>query len=114
MSTSQGTYVRKEQTSEAIRVTYTKCAERVGRTVTHSVSSPGRAYQVVHKSQMLAFEVVGAFLIIHAITSLRHCMLLRQIMYATNDVRKASVDYNWLWSITEPIPNRPRLHRGAP
>ncbi len=120
MSTSQGTYVRKEQTSEAIRVTYTKCAEWVGRTgienrwFTHSVSSPGRAYQVVHKSQMLAFEVVGAFLIIHAITSLLHCMLLRQSMYATNDVRKASVDYNWLWSITEPIPNRPRLHRDAP
>ncbi len=36
---------------------------------THSVSSPGRAYQVVHKSQMSAFEVVAAFLIIHALVS---------------------------------------------
>ncbi len=30
---------------------------------------PGRAYQVVHKSQVLAFEVVGAFLIIRALAS---------------------------------------------
>ncbi len=48
------------------------------------------------------------------IASLHHCMLQRQSMYATNDVRKASVHYNQLWSITEPIPNRPRLHRDAP
>ncbi len=27
--------------------------------------------------------------------------------YATKDIRKASVHYNRLWSITEPIPNRP-------
>ncbi len=31
------------------------------RWFTHSVSSADRAYQVVHKSQMSAFEVVGAF-----------------------------------------------------
>ncbi len=31
------------------------------RWFTHSVSSADRAYQVVHKSQMLAFKVVGAF-----------------------------------------------------
>ncbi len=48
------------------------------------------------------------------IASLHHCMLQRQSMYATNDVRKASVHYNQLWSITELIPNRPRLHRDAP
>ncbi len=41
-------------------------------------------------------------------------MLPRQSMYVTNNVRKASVHYNRLWSITEPIPNRPRLHRDAP
>ncbi len=62
--------------------------------ISHSVSS-GRACQVVHKSQMSASKVVGAFLII------RHCMLLRQSMSATNDIRKASVHYNRLWSITE-------------
>ncbi len=39
------------------------------RWFTHSVSSPGRAYRVVHKSQMSAFEVVGAFFIICALTS---------------------------------------------
>ncbi len=32
----------------------------------------------------------------------------------TNDVRKASVHYNRLRSITEPIPNCPRLNRDAP
>ncbi len=35
----------------------------------HSVFSPGCDYQVVHKSQMSAFEVVGAFFIIHALAS---------------------------------------------
>ncbi len=40
-------------------------------------------------------------------------MLPRQSMYVTNNVRKASVHYNRLWSITEPIPNRPHLHRIA-
>ncbi len=100
-----------------------KCAEQGGartgienRWFTHGVSSSGRAYQVVHKSQMSAFEVVGAFLIMRAsrLASLRHCMLPRQSMYATNDVRKASVHYNRLWFITEPIPTCPRLHRDAP
>ncbi len=75
------------------------------------MSSPGRAYQVVHKSPMSAFEVVGAFFIIRALTS-----RLPPPSYApvTNNVRKASANYNRLWSITEPIPNRPRLHRNAP
>ncbi len=31
------------------------------RWFTHSVSSPGRAYQVVHKTQMSAFEVVAEY-----------------------------------------------------
>ncbi len=86
------------------------------RWFTHSVSPPGHAYQIVHKSQMSAFEVDGAFLLYaHSrLASLRHCMLPRQRMYATNDVRKASVHSNWLWSITEPMPNRPRLHHDAP
>ncbi len=77
---------------------------------THSVSSLGRVYQVVHKNQMSAFEVVGAFFIIHALAS-----RLPPLFYApaTNDVRKASVHYNRLWSFTELIPNRPRLHRDA-
>ncbi len=39
------------------------------RWFTHSMSSPGHAYQVVYKSQMSAFEVVGAFLIIGALAS---------------------------------------------
>ncbi len=74
------------------------------RWFTHSVSSPGRAYQVVHKSQISAFEVVGVFFLLYAhsrLASLRHCMLPRQSMYATNDFRKASVHYNRLWSITD-------------
>ncbi len=41
----------------------------------HSVSSPGRAYQVVHKSQMSPFEVVGAFLIIHASEKLQYIII---------------------------------------
>ncbi len=67
MSTSQGTYVRIEQTSEAIRVTYEMCRAGGARTeienrwFIHSVSSPGCAYQVDHKNQMSAFEVVGVF-----------------------------------------------------
>ncbi len=35
-------------------------------------------------------------------------------MHAKNYVRKASVHYNRLWSITEPLLNCPRLHRNAP
>ncbi len=91
-----------------------KCGERGSRGLELRTADPGRAYQVVHKSQMSAFEVVGAFLLCAhwRLASLRHCMLPRQNMYATNDVRKASVHYNWSWSITEPIPNR--LHRDAP
>ncbi len=53
-----------------------KCAEQGGartgienRWFTHGMSSSGRAYQVVHKSQMSAFEVVGAFLIMRALAS---------------------------------------------
>lgn len=63
----------------------------------------------------VGFKVVGAFLIhLHSsLISLCHCMLPRQSTYTTNDVRKASVNYNGQWSITEPIPNRPHLHRDA-
>ncbi len=75
MSTSQGTYVWIEQISEAVRVTYKMCRAggraRTGienRWFTHSVSSPGLAYQVVHKNQS-AFEVFGAFCIIRALAS---------------------------------------------
>ncbi len=77
------------------------------RRFTHSVSSPGRAYQVFNNSQMSAFE---AFVTIRALAS-----RLPPPFYApvTNDVWKAPVHYNRLWSITEPIPNRPRLHRDA-
>ncbi len=89
-----------KQTSEVIRVTYKMCWAGGHEDwnwepliYTQRVFSrsclPG-----CFKSQMSAFEVVGAFLI--------------------NAPWKASVHYNRLWSITEPIPNRPRLHRDAP
>ncbi len=74
MSTSQGTYVWIEQISEAVRVTYKMRRAGGARTgienrwFTHSMSSPGHAYQVVHKNQS-AFEVVGAFFIIRALAS---------------------------------------------
>ncbi len=48
------------------------------------------------------------------LTSLCYCMLPQQSMYVAKDVRRASVHYNLIWSITEPIPNRPRLHCDAP
>ncbi len=79
------------------------------------MSSPGRAYQVVHKSQMSAFEVVGAFFIIRALASRLPLPLYAPATkhVCDKDVRKASAHYNRLWSITEPIPNRPHLHRDA-
>ncbi len=61
------------------------------RLLLHTMSSPGRAYQVVHKSQMSAFEVVEAFFIICALASPSAIVLLpRQSMYVINYVRKAN------------------------
>ncbi len=66
MSTSKDTYVQMELTYEMYRAG----GGRIENCwFTHSVSSPGRAYQVVHKSQMSAFEVVGAFLIVRELAS---------------------------------------------
>ncbi len=66
MSTSKDTYVIMELTYEMYRA---GGGLELRTADLHSVSSPGRAYQVVHKSQMSAFEVVGAFLIVRALTS---------------------------------------------
>ncbi len=70
----------------------------------HIMSSPGRAYQVVHKSQMLALVVVGVFFIMRAFASCLPPPLFAPTTKHVCEKLKASVHYNQLWSITEPIP----------
>ncbi len=72
------------------------------RWFTYIMSSPGRAYQVVHKSQMSALVVVGAFFIMRAFASCLPPPLFAPTTKHVCEKWKDSVHYNRLWSITEP------------